>query len=128
MKVIIAGGRDFDNYDLLREKCDNILQNQDEVIIISGGAKGADLLGERYAKERGYSTEVFPARWEEHGKKAGPIRNQEMAINSNALIAFWDGKSKGTKHMIDIATDKGLLVRIIKYKRGEISFRLQKYI
>lgn len=118
MKVIIAGGRDFDNYDLLREKCDNILRNQDEVIIISGGAKGADSLGERYAKERGYSTEVFHAKWEEHGKKAGPIRNQEMAINSNALIAFWDEKSKGTKHMIDTATDKGLLVRIIKYKRG----------
>jgi ribonucleotide reductase alpha subunit len=118
MKVIIAGGRDFDDYDLLKQKCNNILQNQDEVIIISGGAKGADSLGERYGKEKGYNVEVFSPKWNEYGKKAGPIRNQEMATNSNALIAFWDGKSKGTKHMIDTATDEGLLVRIIKYKRG----------
>lgn len=118
MRVIIAGGRDFNDYDLLKIKCDRILQNQDEVIIISGGAKGADSLGERYAKDKGYTIDLFPAKWDEYGKKAGPIRNEEMANNADSLIAFWDGNSKGTKHMIDTATNKGLSVRVIEYKRG----------
>jgi hypothetical protein len=118
MKVIIAGGRYFDNYELLSTKCDKILQNQDDVTIISGGAKGADSLGEKYAKERGYTLEIFPAKWDEHGKKAGIMRNVEMADNANSLIAFWDGNSRGTKHMIETATNKGLSVRVIKYKKG----------
>jgi hypothetical protein len=118
MRVIIAGGRDFNDYDLLKIKCDRILQNQDEVIIISGGAKGADSLGERYAKDKGYTIDLFPAKWDEYGKKVGPIRNEEMANNADSLIAFWDGNSKGTKHMIDTATNKGLSVRVIEYKRG----------
>jgi hypothetical protein len=118
MKVIIAGGRYFDNYELLSTKCDKILQNQDDVIIISGGAKGADSLGEKYAKERGYKLEIFPAKWDEHGKKAGIMRNVEMADNANSLIAFWDGNSRGTKHMVETATNKGLSVRVIKYKKG----------
>lgn len=115
MRVIIAGGRNFNDYEFLKTKCNHILQNQDEVIIISGGAKGADALGERYAKERGYTLESFPAKWGEYGKKAGMIRNTEMADNSDSLIAFWDGKSKGTKHMIDTATKKQLPVRVIRY-------------
>ena len=118
MKVIIAGGRYFDNYELLSTKCDKILQNQDDVIIISGGAKGADSLGEKYAKERGYTLEIFPAKWDEHGKKAGIMRNVEMADNANSLIAFWDGNSRGTKHMVETATNKGLSVTVIKYKKG----------
>jgi hypothetical protein len=118
MKVIIAGGRYFDNYELLSTKCDKILQNQDDVTIISGGAKGADSLGEKYAKERGYTLEIFPAKWDEHGKKAGIMRNVEMADNANSLIAFWDGNSRGTKHMVETATNKGLSVRVIKYKKG----------
>jgi hypothetical protein len=118
MKVIIAGGRYFDNYELLSTKCDKILQNQDDVTIISGGAKGADSLGEKYAKERGYTLEIFPAKWDEHGKKAGIMRNVEMADNANSLIAFWDGNSRGTKHMVETATNKGLSVTVIKYKKG----------
>lgn len=115
MRVIIAGGRYFDNYELLSTKCDKILQNQDDVTIISGGAKGADSLGEKYAKERGYTIEIFPAKWNEYGKKAGMIRNVEMADSSDSLIAFWDGKSKGTKHMIDKAIKKELSVRVVRY-------------
>lgn len=116
MKVIIAGGRDFNNYDLLKEKCDIILSNQDEVIIVSGRASGADSLGERYAKEKGFKTELFPADWKKYGKSAGYVRNSEMAEVAESLIAFWDGRSRGTKHMIDIAKNKGLKVRIVNYE------------
>jgi len=115
MKVIIAGGRNFRDYDKLRESCDNILVNQKEVEIVSGTAVGADTLGERYAQEKGYEVKKFPAQWDLYGKSAGYKRNQQMAEYADGLIAFWDGKSKGTKHMIDIANKMGLKVRVIRY-------------
>lgn len=115
MKVIIAGGRNFEDYDLLCRKADKILSQQHEVEVVSGTAKGADKLGERYAEERGFPIKRFPADWGTHGKAAGYIRNEDMALYSDALIAFWDEQSKGTKHMIDIAELHGLKTRIIKY-------------
>jgi hypothetical protein len=116
-KVIIAGGRDFSDYQLLVEKCDKYLANKTNIEIVSGTAKGADSLGERYAKERGYSLKTFPADWAAFGKRAGYLRNEQMANYANALIAFWDGESRGTKHMIDIATEKGLLVKVVPYNK-----------
>jgi len=115
MKVIIAGGRNFRDYDKLRESCDNILVNQKEVEIVSGTAVGADTLGERYAQEKDYEVKKFPAQWDLYGKSAGYKRNQQMAEYADGLIAFWDGKSKGTKHMIDIANKMGLKVRVVRY-------------
>jgi len=115
MKVIIAGGRNFNDYNKLRESCDNILVNQKDVEIVSGTAAEADTLGERYAQEKGYEVKKFPAQWDLYGKSAGYKRNQQMAEYADGLIAFWDGKSRGTKHMIDIATNKGLKVRVIRY-------------
>lgn len=115
MKVIIAGGRNFRDYNKLRESCDNILVNQKEVEIVSGTAAGADTLGERYAQEKGYEVKKFPAQWDLYGKSAGYKRNQQMAEYADGLIAFWDGKSKGTKHMIDIANKMGLKVRVVRY-------------
>ena len=115
-RVIIAGTRDFSDYQLLRDKCDAILsaKRQDSnIIIISGTARGADRLGERYARERGYEIRQFPADWLNDEKKAGPIRNAKMADNADALIAFWDGQSRGTKNMIETAKRKGLAIRII---------------
>lgn len=116
-RVIIAGCRDLDNYELLKERCDFFLQNQkkEDVVIVSGHASGADALGERYAQERGYKLETYPADWQTHGKAAGPIRNEQMANISNALIAFWDGKSRGTKNMIETATKRGLQVAVVRY-------------
>lgn len=115
MKIIIAGGRMFNDYNKLKESCDNILVNQKDVEIVSGTAAGADKLGERYAQEKGYEVKKFPAQWDLYGKSAGYRRNQEMAEYADGLIAFWDGKSKGTKHMIDIAEKGGLKVRVIRY-------------
>jgi len=115
MKVIIAGGRDFNDYDLLCEKCDKILSRQTEIEIVSGRARGADQLGERFAKERGYPIKMFAADWAKFGKQAGYLRNIEMAEYGDALIAFWNQESKGTEHMIDIAKEKSLKIRIITY-------------
>jgi len=115
MKVIIAGGRDFKDYEYLSTCCDKYLSKQTEIEIVSGAANGADKLGERYAKEKGYPISSHQADWDRYKKSAGYIRNKEMAEYADALIAFWDGKSKGTKHMIDLARELGLKVRIISY-------------
>lgn len=121
-KVIIAGGRDFNDYNLLKSKCDFYLSKiNEEVEIVCGGAKGADSLGERYAKEKGLSIRYFYADWDLYGNSAGYRRNVEMGNYADALIAFWDGKSKGTKHMIDYALIKNINIRVVKYdKKGYI--------
>jgi hypothetical protein len=115
MKVIIAGGRDFNNYEFLKERCDYLFQNQTDVEIVSGNANGADKLGEQYAIEKNYSLKIFKAEWDKYGKGAGFIRNTEMSNYADALIAFWDGTSKGTLHMINESRKKNLKVRIINY-------------
>ena len=115
MKVIIAGGRTFSNYDLLFQTCDKVLSLQTEIEIVSGTANGADKLGEKYANEKEYPIKQFPADWDKYGKSAGYKRNEEMAKYSDGLIAFWDGKSKGTKHMIDLAKRHNLKIKVIKY-------------
>lgn len=117
-KVIVAGGRKFNDYNLLKSKLDVILAEKrktHQIYIISGMAKGADTLGEQYASENGFTVLGFPAEWNLYGKSAGILRNEEMAKVGDALIAFWDGESPGTKHMIETARDKRLLVRVIKY-------------
>lgn len=116
MKVIIAGSRDFIDYAKLEEICDFLLQNYDKVEIVSGGARGADKLGEAYAKSKGHSLSVMPADWEKYGRSAGYRRNETMAKYADCLIAFWDGESRGTKHMIDLARQHKLIVKICKYK------------
>lgn len=115
MKIIIAGGRDFNNYDLLARTCNDNLPFYEELIILSGCARGADTLGEKYATELDIPVKHFPANWDKYNKAAGYIRNKEMAEYGDKLIAFWDGKSKGTKHMIDLARANNLSVTIVKY-------------
>ena len=117
MKIIIAGSRNFTDYKKLSEICDNILQDQTDVEIVSGAYyKGADLLGEQYAAEKGFRLTKFPADWKSFGRAAGPKRNEQMAKYADALIAFWDGKSKGTKHMIEKAKKENLIVKIINFE------------
>jgi len=74
-----------------------------------------NILGEHYAKEKGYKITQFPANWKRYGKAAGPKRNQEMANYADVLIAFWDGKSRGTKHMIELAKNRNLKIKICYY-------------
>lgn len=118
-KVIIAGTRDFDDYGLLCRHTDYKLSEKRKtrrIVIVSGAARGADVLGEQYARERGYKVERYPANWEKYGKAAGPIRNDLMARNADALIAYWDGKSPGTWNMIETARNYGLKVSIKRYQ------------
>ena len=115
-RVIIAGSRSFNDYELLREQCLSILQEKmrtHRVIIVSGHARGADSLGERFANEFRLPFELHPAKWRLLGKAAGMVRNAEMAKCSDALIAFWDGESRGTRHMINFARKIGLEVSVI---------------
>ena len=120
-KVIIAGGREFTDYSFLEQKVDLLLSEKSQshrIVIVEGGARGADRLGRNYAHSRGYEVVTFPANWDKYGKGAGFIRNREMANYADALIAFWDGQSPGTKHMINEAKEKGLAVRIQRYDKN----------
>lgn len=120
-RVIVAGTREFDNYLLLRMKLTDYLLPipNEEIEIISGTARGADKLGEQYASDYNLKCIKFPADWNTYGKSAGYRRNAEMAKYASqehgVLFAFWDGKSKGTKHMIDLAYKYNLETYVIKY-------------
>lgn len=117
MKVIIAGGRDFTNYEILKRCCEDALSEVlTETIIISGCAKGADALGERFAKEKHLECLAFPADWVQHKKAAGYIRNKQMAKEADACICFYDGKSKGTGHMIQLARAEGIQLIVYDYE------------
>lgn len=120
LKLIIAGSRNFYNYVLLDEALTSLLANYDDlpkqIEVVSGHALGADRLGEIWAERHAIKVTTFPANWQLHGKRAGYLRNIEMAEYADALVAFWDGMSKGTKHMIDIAKSKNLQVRVIKFE------------
>ena len=113
MKLIIAGSRTFIDYKKLKETCDLFLQDQTDVEIVSGAYyKGADKLGEQYATEKGFQLTKFPADWKRYKRAAGPKRNQQMANYPDTLVAFWDGKSRGTKNMIELAKSRNLKIEI----------------
>ena len=114
-KVVIAGCRDYNNYDEAKEYIDSCLKNirsKNNIVIISGCASGADALGERYALENGYEVEKFPADWSKYGRGAGPIRNRKMAESADIVICFWDGKSRGTRSMIQNAEKYGKDIKV----------------
>lgn len=110
MITIIAGGRDITDYDHLQDALEAYRNDITEVV--SGGAEGVDAMGERYAKGAGLPLKVFKADWAANGKAAGPIRNRQMAEYAQALLAIWDGKSRGTANMIEEARKRGLFVQV----------------
>ena len=132
LKVIICGSRTFDDYNYLEREVRKMFQeltsygflygspdkDSDLIEIVSGGAKGADRLGEQFAEEYGLWYKIMPADWDKYGKQAGIIRNKEMVdyvYNENCykvLIAFWDGQSKGTQQCFNYAKEKGFNIRI----------------
>ena len=115
MVIIVAGSRTFKDYKLLSDTLDNI-ENITE--IVSGCAKGADLLGEQYALERHIPIKKFPAQWDIYGKQAGFIRNMEMCDYADYLIAFWDGKSRGTNQMINYMRRIGKHGKVIEFENS----------
>lgn len=108
MRTIIAGSRGIFQYSEVAKAVE--ASGFMITCVISGGATGVDVLGEEYAYNHKIPCKVYPADWVKYGKGAGYIRNQRMANEADALIAIWDGVSRGTKHMIDIATRQKLKV------------------
>ena len=116
-RVIIGGCRDFNDYSIAREFIADTLAQlaiSENITIISGGCRGADKLGERYATENGLMLEIYKADWIRYKRAAGPIRNKEMVLVSDAVICFWDGQSKGTKSLAELARKNGKAVFIKK--------------
>ena len=105
-KIVVAGSRGFNNYETAKEFIITCLEKEnltEPISFLSGGCRGSDLLGDRYAKEYGYPVEVYPAEWNRYGRGAGPIRNERMAEEADIIICFWDGNSKGTGTLLEYA-------------------------
>jgi len=119
--VVIAGGRDFDDYALLKSKMDSLLsarvKAEGGILVISGGAKGADTLGEKYAEENELIIARFTPDWDRFGKAAGPKRNAEMAKAADAVVVFWDGASRGSMSMIEEAKKHDCMLRVVRYQK-----------
>lgn len=114
MKVIVAGSRTFTDYPILRDALD-MLSDETDIEIVSGTARGADSMGERWARDNNKAIHRFVPDWDGLGKSAGYRRNEDMAKFADAVICFWDGESRGTKHMIDLAKQYKLKLKIIRY-------------
>jgi len=117
-KLIIAGGRNFTDGALLERVLIAMADTEyaDKAIsIVSGMARGADALGYAFAKSHDIVCYEFPADWNQYGKRAGFMRNEDMGRFSDGLLAFWDGQSRGTTHMIDFMKTLGKPVTVIKY-------------
>lgn len=117
--LLIVGSRTFDDYEKLNKTCMRLLVNHSEVTVVSGGARGADKLAERFASEHGYTLNVFPASWNTYGKRAGYIRNEVMhkfisQFDKRGCVAFWDGQSKGTQHNFGLAKKYNTPLRIVR--------------
>jgi len=118
MKIGIIGSRTFNDYELLKEVMSDYLNRDNELncnLVVSGGAKGADSLGEQWAKENNIPTVIFKPDWDKYGKSAGFIRNQDIVKNSDMIVVFWDKISKGTKSSIDLCVKSGKIVKIVDF-------------
>ena len=117
-RVIVAGSRHFSDFDLMVERCDFFLKDKlasHEVVIISGTARGADELGEKYASLRGLSVKRFRPDWNGLGNMAGIVRNAQMLENADSAIVFWDGVSRGSQHMMTITKRSGKPLRVVRF-------------
>lgn len=115
MRLIIAGTRTFNDYELLRLEVMRFLEGQIPDLVITGGARGADTLGDNFASAMLFKREVMPADWDRYGKAAGNRRNMSMAQRATHCICFWDGKSRGTKNMIQLAKKHRLQLKVVMY-------------
>lgn len=111
MIAAVVGSRTFTNYQMMI----TVLLNKGIKKIVSGGARGADKLAERFANEHGIPIEIIKPDWKKNGKAAGLIRNKDIVNKADVVFAFWDGQSKGTKHSIDLARKAGKVVEIISF-------------
>ena len=115
IKIGVIGSRSFNDYELLKRTLDEYLGKV--WIIVSGGAKGADSLGEKWAIDNNIKTCIYKPDWDTYGKQAGFIRNKDIVEDSDILIAFWDGLSRGTEHSINLAKKMNKEVRIVYFNK-----------
>ena len=122
-RIVVCGGSKFNDYPLLESSLNKIFKeySDDTIEIVSGHAKGADYLGEKYADEHNFKCTVFEADWKQYGRAAGPIRNSKMleyAKQENPMVvAFWDGESRGTKDTLTKAQIFGIFSKVVKYEK-----------
>lgn len=126
MNIAIVGSRTFNDYKKVKEEFFNIPEVKESTVqsvdsrehsgelitIVSGGAVGADKLGERLADEYGYRKIIHYPDWKQYGKSAGFVRNKLIVQDADIVVAFWKNGSKGTKHTIDIAKNQGKRVYV----------------
>jgi hypothetical protein len=117
MQLAIIGGRDFSDFELMKKHLEEIKGDLNMKIsaVISGGAKGADSLGKKWADENNVETLIFKAEWQIYGRGAGPVRNRKIIYHADFVIAFWDGESRGTANSINICKNTNTRYKIIKY-------------
>lgn len=114
-RIIICGCRDYsDNAEFTRfvDECIAEKSEDAKIVILSGHCRGVDAMAEEYARKKGFELRVYPAEWSKYGRAAGPKRNMQMAMDADEVVAFWDGSSKGTKNMIDLAKKQNKRVYI----------------
>lgn len=117
-KLIIAGGRDFNDRELMLDRVKELERLgviTEHTTLICGMARGADLMGHSIFKQAGLVIEEMPADWDRLGKRAGFIRNQDMGRLADVALIFWDGQSRGTKHMIEVMESLGKTVYLVRY-------------
>lgn len=114
-KIAVIGSRNFNDYELLARTLDAYLP----FTLLSGGAKGADSLAERYAEAKSYEKVIYRPDWKRHKQGAGIRRNEVMIDAADEVVAFWDGESKGTAMAIERAEKNRKPVRIVRYKAPE---------
>lgn len=111
-RVAVVGSRNFSNYTILKRY---LLDYFYPFFLISGGAKGADSLAQRFAENKHLDMKIFHPNWDKYGKRAGFLRNKKIVKNCDVVVAFWDGESKGTKNTIDLAKEAGKKVYIVMF-------------
>jgi predicted Rossmann fold nucleotide-binding protein DprA/Smf involved in DNA uptake len=119
MKIAIVGTRSFDDYEAVKTFMSIVSAGVVVEAIVSGGAEGADTLGECYAHDNGIPMVVFKPEWDLYGKSAGMMRNRTIVQNSDLIVAFWDGYSAGTQNTINLAKKSGKPVYIYNYIRRD---------
>lgn len=109
-RVAIVGSRDFSALGLVKDFINKLPKN---TIVVSGGARGVDITAESMARKIGLEVQIYPAQWSTLGRKAGYARNETIVANSDEVVAFYDGKSRGTRHTINLAIKAGIYCHVI---------------
>ncbi len=122
MKIAIVGSRDYPDLDKVIAKVQHLKElYQDDLVIISGGARGVDMTAQKEAERLGIQTQIFPADWDRLGKQAGMIRNYDIVKACDKVIAFWDGISKGTLGTMNIARRQNKEVTVVLPETKKLS-------